>query len=189
MSELLRAFLENERGIKRFLSKFLMRSQDVDDVAQETFLRAFAAEAKHNVLAPRAFLYRVAKNLALNERARAVNTITDSLENSNGADSVGAEDQPTGEEIVHSQQKMALFAEAVSLLPPQCRRVFLLRKVHGLSQTDIARRLGISAGTVEKHISVGLLRCRDHLRQRGYDEMTESSDPRSPIHGNQPSHE
>jgi RNA polymerase sigma factor (sigma-70 family) len=189
MSELLRAFLENERGIKRFLSKFLMRSQDVDDIAQETFLRAFAAEAKHNVLAPRAFLYRVAKNLALNERARAVNALTDSLENSNDAESVGVKDQPTGEEILYSQQKMALFAEAVSLLPPQCRRVFVLRKVHGLSQTDIARRLGISAGTVEKHISVGLLRCRDHLRLRGYDEMTDSSGPRSPTPGKHPSHE
>jgi RNA polymerase sigma factor (sigma-70 family) len=189
MSELLRAFLENERGIKRFLSKFLMRSQDVDDIAQETFLRAFAAEAKQDVLAPRAFLYRVAKNLALNERARAVNAITDSLENSNDADSVGMKDQPTGEEIVQSQQKMALFAEAVSLLPPQCRRVFLLRKVHGLSQSDIARRLGISAGTVEKHISIGLLRCRDHLRLRGYDEIADSNGLHSPILGKRSSNE
>jgi RNA polymerase sigma factor (sigma-70 family) len=189
MSELLRAFLENERGIKRFLSKFLMRSQDVDDIAQETFLRAFAAGAKNDVLAPRAFLYRVAKNLALNERARAVNAITDSLEDSTNADSVGVKDQPTGEEIVHSQQKMALFAEAVSLLPPQCRRVFLLRKVHGLSQTDIARRLGISAGTVEKHISVGLLRCREHLRLRGYDELSDSGGPRPSTISKQSSHE
>ena len=45
MSELLRTFLENERGIKRFLSRFLRRPQDIDDLTQETFLRAFAAEA------------------------------------------------------------------------------------------------------------------------------------------------
>jgi len=58
--------LENERGIKRFLSRFFPRAQDVDDLAQETFLRAFAAEAERDVLSPRAFLYRIAKNLALN---------------------------------------------------------------------------------------------------------------------------
>jgi RNA polymerase sigma-70 factor (ECF subfamily) len=168
---MLRAFLENERGIKRFLSKFMARAQDVDDLAQETFLRAFAAEAVHDVIAPRAFLYRVARNLALNEKARLANTLTDSMEDSADPDVLGSSDQVGGEEIVHSRRKMAMFAEAVSTLPPQCRRVFMLRKVHGLSQAQIAERIGISASTVEKHIATGLLKCRDYLLRHGYDDI------------------
>lgn len=80
MSRMLRAFLENESGIRRFLSRRVRRPQDVDDLTQETFLRAYAAEGEQDVAAPRAYLYRVAKNLALNEKVRHANTRTSSLE-------------------------------------------------------------------------------------------------------------
>lgn len=169
MSRMLRAFQENERGIKRLLSRFFTRAEDVDDIAQETFLRAFAAEADQDVRAPRAFLYRIARNLALNEKARLASTTTDYMEDSSHPDVLGSSDQVTGEDQVYSRQKMAIFAEAVSSLPAQCRHVFLLRKVHGLSQNEVAVRLGISPSTVEKHVASGLLRTAEYLRERGYD--------------------
>ncbi len=169
MSQILRAFLENERGLKRFLSRFFSRAQDVDDIAQETFLRAFAAEADRDVLTPRAFLYRIARNLALNERAKLSNTTTGSMEDYPDPSVLGAGDQVSSEDLIEGRQKMAIFAEAVSSLPPQCRRVFMLRKVHGLSQKDVAQRLGITASTVEKHVAMGLLKCSDYLRVRGYE--------------------
>ena len=169
MSQILRVFLENERGLKRFLSRFFSRAQDVDDIAQETFLRAFAAEADRDVLTPRAFLYRIARNLALNERAKHANTTTGSIEDYPDPSVLGAGDQVSGEDLIEGRRKMAIFAEAVSSLPPQCRRVFMLRKVHGLSQKDVAEKLGISASTVEKHVALGLLKCSDYLRHRGYE--------------------
>ncbi len=172
MSQILRVFLENERGLKRFLSRFFSRAQDVDDIAQETFLRAFAAEADRDVLTPRAFLYRIARNLALNERAKHANTTTGSIEDYPDPSVLGAGDQVSGEDLIEGRRKMAIFAEAVSSLPPQCRRVFMLRKVHGLSQKDVAEKLGISASTVEKHVALGLLKCSDYLRHRGYEVGT-----------------
>ena len=45
MSLILKTFLENEGAIKRLLARFFPRKQDVEDLAQETFLRAYAAEA------------------------------------------------------------------------------------------------------------------------------------------------
>ena len=167
MSRMLRAFLENESGIRRFLSRRVRRPQDVDDLTQETFLRAYAAEGEQDVAAPRAYLYRVAKNLALNEKVRHANTRTSSLEDE--AQPPQDVQAPSGEAHVYGRQKLALFAEAVDTLPPQCREVFLLRKVHGLSQKEVARRLGVSEGTVEKHVAAGLVKCAQYLRQRGYD--------------------
>lgn len=167
MSRMLRVFLENESGIRRFLSRLVRRPQDVDDLTQETFLRAYAAEGDQDVAAPRAYLYRVARNLALNEQVRHANSRTSFLEDEAQWPEGG--DEPTGEAHVYGRQKLALFAEAVDALPPQCREVFLLRKVHGLSQRDVARRLGVSEGTVEKHVAAGLVKCALYLRQRGYD--------------------
>lgn len=169
MSRMLRAFLEHEQGIKRLLSRFLARRQDVDDIAQETFLRAFAAEAGQDVISPKAFLYRIARNLALNENSRLSNAVTDYMEDNDQPDVVGSSEQVSGEDHVYSRQKMAMFAEAVSSLPSQCRHVFLLRKVHGLSQKEVAERLGISASTVEKHVATGLLRTSEYLRKQGFD--------------------
>jgi len=169
MSRMLTAFLENERGIKRLLSRFFSRPQDVDDIAQETFLRAFAAEANQDILAPRAFLYRIARNLALNEKLRLSSTTTEYIEDSVNPDVLGSGEEISGEDHVYGRQKMAMFAEAVSSLPTQCRHVFLLRKVHGLSQKEVAERLGISVSTVEKHVATGLLRTNEYLRRQGYE--------------------
>jgi len=48
-------------------------------------------------------------------------------------------------------------SEAVGSLPEQCRRVFVLKKVYGLSQEEVAARVGIAESTVEKHIAKGAL--------------------------------
>ena len=132
-------------------------------------MRAFAAEAERDVLSPRAFLYRIAKNLALNERERLAHRTTSFIEDYPDPSVIGASDQVSGEDVVEGRQKMAIFAEAISALPPQCRRVFLLRKVQGLSQKDVAQRLGLSVSTVEKHLATGLLKCSEYLKLRGYE--------------------
>jgi len=169
MSLILRTFLENESAIKRLLARFFPRKQDVEDLAQETFLRAYAAEAEQEVHAPKAFLFRVAKNLALNARARHANIMTDSLEDSVDPDVLLQDGQASADDQVEARQRMRLLEDAVAALPPQCARVFLMRKVHGLSHKEIAQALGISVSTVEKHIAAGLTRCSDFLRRHGYE--------------------
>jgi DNA-directed RNA polymerase specialized sigma24 family protein len=59
------------------------------------------------------------------------------------------------------------FCRAVGGLPEHSRRAFVLKKVYGLSQPEIAERLGITAAEVERHIANGLLRCRDYLETIG----------------------
>ena len=45
---------------------------------------------------------------------------------------------------------------SIAALPPKCQTAFVMRKVHGFSQREIAARMGVSEGTVEKHISRGI---------------------------------
>lgn len=168
-SPITRAFRENEAGLKRFLARILSRGAEIDDLAQETFLRAFAAEAAQEIACPKAFLFSTARNLALNEVKRASNVMKTSLEDFPSPDVVGSDSQPSGDDQVYSRQKLSAFAQAVSALPEQCRRVFILRKVHGYSQRQVATLLGVSEGTVEKHLAAGLLRTSAFLRERGYD--------------------
>jgi RNA polymerase sigma factor (sigma-70 family) len=170
MSPTIMAFLENETALKRFLGRMLPTESDVEDVAQETFIRAFAASAMQTVLMPKAFLFRIAKNLALNERSRMWNTTTTFVGDSAELDDMGIDDDAvSGEDRLDSHRKIRLLEEAIAQLPTQCRRVFQLRKIEELSHKEIAAEMGISVSTVEKHIATGLVRCRKYLADRGYE--------------------
>ena len=61
------AFLKHETFLKRFISRFLPRPQDIEDVVQDTYLKAFTAEKKQTIQQPKAFLFRVAKNAAFTQ--------------------------------------------------------------------------------------------------------------------------
>jgi RNA polymerase sigma-70 factor (ECF subfamily) len=161
-----RAFLEHQSAIKRFLSRFLSGFHDIEDLAQETYLRAFKAEQNQEVRSPKAFLFRIAKNIALNELSRKSRLLTDYIEDSVSSDVIGVEASP--EQRAAEQQKLAVFCQAVAVLPAQCRRAFLLRKVYGLSHKEIAAELNISVSTVEKHVAQGLMRCSAYLREAGH---------------------
>jgi RNA polymerase sigma factor (sigma-70 family) len=161
------AFIEHHSSLKRFIAKFFSRPQDIEDIAQEAYLRAFDAEkAGENLRSPKAFLFRIAKNVALNELARKSRLLTDYIEDSIAPD-VLAEDG-SAEDSVIAQEKLSLFCNAVATLPLQCRRAFLMRKVYGFSHREISEQLGISVSTVEKHVASGLLRCSTYLREGGH---------------------
>ena len=59
------AYVQHESAIRRFIGKFLPRPNDIEDVTQEAFLKAFVAEKKHSIEQPKSFLFRVARNVAL----------------------------------------------------------------------------------------------------------------------------
>lgn len=169
-SPTIKAFLDNETALKRFLGRILQTESDVEDIAQETFIRAFAASAVQDVLMPKAFLFRIAKNLALNERSRMWNTTTTFVGDAAELDDMGADHEAvSGEDRLDSHRKIRLLEEAITQLPAQCRRVFQLRKIDELSHKEIAAEMGISVSTVEKHIATGLVRCKKFLADRGYE--------------------
>ena len=53
--------------------------------------------------------------------------------------------------------------KAISILPEKCREVFVLRKIDGLKNKEIAKSLNISQKTVERHISIALNKLRKEL--------------------------
>ncbi|MFT4193459.1 RNA polymerase sigma factor [Ottowia sp.] len=65
--------------------------------------------------------------------------------------------------ILLGRQRLALLADAIHALPPRQRDVFVMHRIHGVAQQDIARHLGISLKTVEKHLVLGTAACRRAL--------------------------
>lgn len=133
---------------------------DIEDIVQEAYVRVCQVEQKENIRYPRSFLLKTAKNLALDYVKSAGNRLNLSLEDEELASpaNCGENYDDTYRSVV-AKQEFALFCEAVRCLPAQCRRAFILKKVYGFSQKEIAEYMNISESTVEKHIAVGIKRC------------------------------
>lgn len=56
---------------------------------------------------------------------------------------------------------------AIADLPPRCQQVFVMHKIHELSQQQVADQLGISLKAVEKHLKAGMTKC---LARLGYQQ-------------------
>ncbi|MDT8398225.1 MAG: sigma-70 family RNA polymerase sigma factor [Pseudomonadales bacterium] len=159
-------FLKNRLLLKRFVSRFFKRSHDIEDIVQETFVKALEAECKNKIQSPKAYLFQTAKNLSVKEVSKFSTRLQDSIEDYLPEGMLVTE--TTIEDQVESLQKLTLFCQALRGLPVQCRRVYILRKVYGYTQKEIAGSLGISENTVERHIAKGILRCNEHMTVFGY---------------------
>jgi len=158
------AFLENHVFLKQFLARFFSGRQDIEDVAQEAYLRAYVAEQQKDIDQPKAYLFRIARNLALTELTKKSRKITDYLEEC-GA-SVVIECEAAAESEVEAEEALGLYCEAVAALPEKCRQVFLLRKVHGLPHKEIAERMSLSVSSVEKYLLRGIVECKAFVQER-----------------------
>ena len=169
MADILKIFLENEKALRAYLGRFLTRAQDIEDVTQEAFVKTFAADAKTDIRAPKTFLFTVAKHTALNEVAKKANTTTDFIEDSEDTAVLEDRGQVSAESALDSKRKLLVFSKAVASLPPNRKRAFLLRKMHGLKVKEIARVMDISVSGVEKHIALGMVKCSEYFKEHGYD--------------------
>lgn len=173
-SGLYEAYLSCEKSLKRFLSSFTRKPEDIDELAQETFLRAFDIELHQEIKSPKAYLFRVARNITMRELSKKTRQLTDYLGDSMDENILGNE--ASLEEELIAQQKLKHCCEALANLPEQCRRVFLLRKVHALSHKEISAQLGISISTVEKHIAKGVERFTEYMEKQEQTGALDESD-------------
>jgi RNA polymerase sigma factor (sigma-70 family) len=160
-------------ALYRYLSKFTSGAEDVEDLVQETLVRVYSLADYRTVDAPKALLFRIGHNLAV-ERARRHSTqATDSMADLEPLGVYSSE--ASAEEQIDARRRFETFCAAVDRLPPLCRRVFVLRKVYKLSHAEISEVLDVSHSTIEKHVAKGLVRCRDYLRELG---LLETMDPK-----------
>jgi len=179
----LQAFQKHQGALRRFISRFVQRTQDIDDVAQEAFMRAYRAEKGRPIEQPKSFLFRIAHNVAITELTKKSHQIIDYIADIDESAVVWLED--SAEEQAMAEELIGIHCEAVAHLPPQCRRVFLMRKVHGMSHKEISVELNISISTVEKHMSKGVRACANFIEQHTNGEKNADDKHASKNHNQQ----
>jgi RNA polymerase sigma-70 factor (ECF subfamily) len=150
------------------LISHIVKADDIDDIVQETFVKTYEADLKQEIKYVRSYMLKTAKNLALNHVARWDNKYNDSLEDFTQPPvqltSINVEDD------YESKEQFLFFCRATDQLSGSVRKCFILKKVYGLSQKEIASYLGLSESTVEKHIAQGLLKSAMYIKRMNHEQ-------------------
>ncbi len=150
----------------RFLGKRLRNQQDAADVAQEAYLRLFRSERFEELENPRAFLYRIAANLAVNRNLQEQRLAKQRRRLAQDAEADPGRAARTGPEAtLEAREREQQVIEILRELPAPCRHALVLHRFMGRTHREIAVELGVSRSMVEKHLIRGLKHLRERLRQ------------------------
>lgn len=125
---------------------------DAEDLLQAAYLRLADYRSHHAVDNVGAFLVQTAVNIGV-DNYRHDRFIVDVV----SEEICGSENFPLQDEVLAARVRLKRVKEGLSMLPPRTRQVFLMHRLENLKYREIALRLGISQGTVEKHIAKAML--------------------------------
>lgn len=149
-----REILPHEAAVRSWLRRSFAAAGDVDDIIQETYCRLAALNTIEHIAEPRAYLFQAARSVALEQIRRARVVRIETVSEIEALD-LALED-PSAERIVSGRRELERVRGLIAALPDRCRRIFELRKIEGVSQREIARRLGVTEHVVENEAVRGL---------------------------------
>jgi RNA polymerase sigma-70 factor, ECF subfamily len=147
-------------AVLTYASGFLEMPDAAEDVAQTAFVRLWEGRMRwREDTTPRGLLFRIVRNLALNERRHAGVKAAWHDRTTLSVDGGGV---PQSDEVEADQLRRAA-DRAIAKLSPRRREVFELARFHGLSYREIGEALQISPQTVANQMSAALTELRDRL--------------------------
>ncbi len=158
---LFKAYVEKRDLLVRYFTRVANDAGLAEDIVQDLYLKIEATDDGDERLIDdaTAFLFRMAHNIHRNHirtlgNGRRRDTDWQSLHREGGPD--GADDAPSPEAEISGRQQIGELTRALDELPERTRTIFQLHKFEGISQAQVASKLGISLSSVEKHLGAAL---------------------------------
>lgn len=145
----------------RYLRRPRAMPIDAEDLRNDIYIRVVEAADQQRPANPKAFLFRTARNLLIDMARRNRVVAIDLLEDLDVLNVLV--DEATPERHASGRQQLQRLARVFDLMPPRCREVLWLRRIDGLPQKEVARRLGVTEAAVEKHVHRGMRYLADAL--------------------------
>ena len=169
-----------QRKLERLLSRVIRDASEIEDVAQEAFIKAY--RALPNFRGDSAFytwLYRIgintAKNYLISQGRRApTSTEFDSEEAESFEEATGLRDINTPEAQLMTKQIAQTVNQTIDSLPEELRTAITLREIDGLSYEEIAQIMDCPIGTVRSRI----FRAREAVAEKLRPQLGTSKDRR-----------
>lgn len=164
-----------------FLSRLLLRERralmghvraligrdDVEDVAQALWLKIQAVDDEPPIANKRAFLYRMARNIAI-DMARSAGARERRFLTGAPLPSDVAAPLPSAETILLDREALRRLTAALAELSPRCQDVVRLHRIEGVAIADIAVRFGISRQMVGRYVAQAMAHCYARLEDENW---------------------
>lgn len=155
---LIRLVEESGPALLRFIGRRLTSRAEIEDLAQEVYLRLMRVEDSSAIRDPRAFTLRVAANVVYEWRMAARNRFEHTSDAAEGAD----ERLDPYRHLLQADEKRRL-SRALDQLTPMQRTIVLLHRRDGMTYAQIAKHVGLSVAMVNKHLARALALCKESL--------------------------
>jgi len=153
-SALTEMLIRERPALLRLVQRILGNDGGAEDVIQAIWLKARGVDSGQAIDNPRAYLYRLATNLATDhgrERTRRARLLAEHY-------LWGPDEVLSTEEQAMAQDELQRVLAAAEHLPEPTRTIFRLNRLQGMTQADVAKRLKVSVTTVENHVRAALQR-------------------------------
>lgn len=155
---LLADYIDLDKRLRRRLGCADLASE----VLQETYVRLQGMNEIGPLRSPKAYLFRIALNIA-SDRRRAENRRLTIAEVDSLLDI--PDDRPDAARIVEDRSEINLLRRAIAELPERRRRILILSRIDGMSNRDIARQLGVTVRTIETDLKQAIEHCTERLKR------------------------
>lgn len=146
-----------------FAQKLIGNKDEARDIIQETYSRAIAIKERIDIANERAYLYKIAKNLAIKESIEKQKHERVAFE-----EQIHFQASEHPEELLIQEEQEAAFICIVNDLPQRAKEAFILHTVDGYTRKEIARMMAITPNAVEKLIKRATIAIEEELAKRGF---------------------
>lgn len=157
-------YQQQHQSLLRYLQRKLGSLSEATDVAQLTYERLLRSEQIEEINNPKAFVYRMATNLAIDVIRKRKRIEEVDFSESDELD-ILADTKIGPERLVDMSQTLDLVRVFIAELPPKCRYAFLSYKFEERDYAEIAESLGVSQSMIRKYVLRAMAYCRDRMEQ------------------------
>jgi RNA polymerase sigma-70 factor (ECF subfamily) len=163
--------IPQEQKVRGALRRLGVAESDIDDLIQDAYCRLATLKTVDHIDRPGAYFMQIVKNAWRDglRRARVVR-LEDFTEN---ATPIVEDEAADVEATIDAREQLRLIEALLATLPERCRTIFIWKRMEGIPQRDIARRLGVSENVVENDVQKALRMIQRALRDTGEDEREE----------------
>lgn len=160
-------FETHKDALGGFIRKRIDDSAIADDLLHDLFIKLQSLNVE-DIKYPKAYLYRMANNLIIDEQRRQ-SRFVDRFDKGNVGSQNNFENQipeeRSPEAILNQSQQLCTVTAALQELPEKTRDVFCLLRLKQLEKQEVASHLGISVNMVEKHVRKAIEYCQNKLKK------------------------
>lgn len=144
----------HEARLRAWLRGMSLSEDEINDVVQDAYVQIVRLPGVAHIRDGRAYFFQTAKSVFIQKIRRARIVPIGQLTEIEAAGL--SHDDPDAERQLSARQELKRVQALISGLPDKCRVIFQMRRIEGLPQKEIARRLGVSENVVEMQAVRGL---------------------------------